>query len=97
MGRTSRICIKSPKKVSVLPDLNRPPLGAQTNLRTAFAYGSAGGGIPVAVVYSEIEVALDIAVVAFRIHLEAGISRHLNDDLAAAIINVNFAQRSFQM
>lgn len=85
--------IRSPDHpiASVFANVDFSPIGVEVNLRTALAYGSSRGNIPVVAVAAdvEIEVALDVTVIAFCIQLEPRICRNVNNDLAALVVDIN--------
>ncbi len=81
----------------VFADVDGSSFGAEAELRTTLADGSPGDCVTPAVVDVQIEIALDVAVVAFGIHLEGGVAGYIDNDLAPVIINIHSSQRGLQM
>src|SRR4249920_3416239 len=86
-----------PANKLLLANLNAAAVGAQANIRPAFADGGACSGVAALVVDVDSEIVyVNVAVRALRIQAEAGGWRHVKFDTAVSVADIDISQGRFR-
>src|SRR5947209_10479407 len=74
-------------------NLDGSPVGLEAHGWAALANYSGRGGISTGIVYAQLKISHDLAVVTLSIYLEAGFFRHAQIDLTGPVDDLHSAQR----